>query len=228
MDKIENNIAQIKDFILKNTENNDPGHGVWHSIRVWENAKIISKNYDVNLEIIGFASLLHDVGDWKFSDPDESSVNSIHQLLNSLSIAHEKISLILHIIQNISFRIEDIDRPELPLEGKIVNDADRLEAIGAIGIARVFTFHGYKNTSLIDDQPPRSFKNTEDYRTHISTAINHFYEKLFKIQDSMYTLEGKAMAKERHKYMLSFLSRFYDEMSIPYPEWHKILMADNI
>lgn len=198
-------------YIKKRFQNDFSGHDYYHSIRVYNLATTICENENANLEIVQLASLLHDVDDYKLFDGIIGSCSNAEAFLKDNKIAEEKIRFILDIIASISFKGTDTKIPTSK-EGKIVQDADRLDAIGAIGIARVFAYGGSKNRSIhIPNEKARSNMNFEEYSNNQGTSINHFYEKLLKLKALMNTETAKIIAEARHKYMEDFLSEFFDE-----------------
>lgn len=206
-DLLEKTLSYIKDIF----KNDYSGHDYYHSLRVYNLATSICKEEHGNLEITQLASLLHDVDDYKLFGGNGSNYSNAETFLKNNNIPDEKINLICNIIGSISFKGTDSKVPE-SLEGKIVQDADRLDAIGAIGIARTFAYGGSKNRSMhIPNEKPRDNMNFEEYSTLNGTTINHFYEKLLNLKDLMNTDTAKKLAESRHKYIQNFLSEFFNE-----------------
>ncbi len=192
----------------------DPtGHDWLHSERVRRTAVFIHKQEDGNRLIIECAALLHDVYDWKFHDDTSSySIENIRSILEESGLNTIFIEPVLDIIKNISFKGAQTEQPPLSLEGQIVQDADRLDAMGAIGIARAFAYGGFKKRLIYNpDIPPHVHESFEEYRTLQSTTINHFYEKLLLLKDRMNTASGKRLAEQKHRILEDFLKHFIDE-----------------
>ncbi len=206
-DLLEKTLSYIKDRF----QNDYSGHDYYHSVRVYNLATCICKEENANLEIVQLTSLLHDVDDYKLFGGNASTYSNAETFLKNNKISDTKIELICSIIESISFKGTDSKVPK-SLEGKIVQDADRLDAIGAIGIARTFAYGGSKNRFMhVPTEKPRDNMNFEEYSTLNGTTINHFYEKLLKLKALMNTETAKKIAESRHKYMENFLSEFFDE-----------------
>lgn len=198
-------------YIKEKFQNDYSGHDYYHSVRVYKLATSICKEENADLEIVQLASLLHDVDDYKLFGGNVGAYSNAETFLKDNKISDTKIKAICDIISSISFKGTDTQVPQ-SREGKIVQDADRLDAIGAIGIARTFAYGGSKNRILhIPDEKPRNDMNFEEYSTSNGTTINHFYEKLLKLTDLMNTETAKRIAEHRHKYMENFLTEFYNE-----------------
>lgn len=200
-------------FIKEKLKNAEAGHD-WHHIqRVYRNAKTIAETENCNLEIVELAALLHDIADPKFHDGNEELALQIsREFLEQQNLASETTASVLFIIQHLSFKNRHEAPENLPIELKIVQDADRLDAIGAIGIARTFHFGGYKNNLMYDPEiSPKLNMSKDEYKKSNGTTINHFYEKLLLLKDLMNTQKGKEMAEERHDVMQQFLTQFLKE-----------------
>ncbi len=208
---LENTIQFVKQT-LKNAE---AGHDWFHTERVYKNAVKIAKEENCKLQIVEISALLHDIADAKFHNGDEDLALEItEKFLNEQNAEENFIAQVLFIIKNISFKNKEEQPENLPIELKILQDADRLDAIGAIGIARTFHFGGFKNNIIYDPEiPPVEKFNKEEYKKSNGTTINHFYEKLLLLKDGMQTKKGKEMAEKRHQFMLDFLEEFYEEVS---------------
>lgn len=206
----QKNIEKTAGFIRNLLEGEGSGHDWWHIHRVRNNAISIAKTYPVDLFIIEMAALLHDIADHKFHDGDESiGLIKAQDWLNSLQVSNNDTEHILQIMKQVSFSSGLIPTS---LEGRIVQDADRLDAIGAIGIARTFAYGGYKKREIYNPEiPPIIYKSLDDYKKNTNPTLNHFYEKLLLLKDLMNTKEAKKMANQRHDYMKEFLSQFYKE-----------------
>ncbi len=206
----ENTIAFVKET-LKGAEG---GHDWFHIERVYNNAKLISKSENVDKFIVTLGALLHDIADAKFYDGDESvGPKKARAFLESQQVDEEVIVHIENIIQYISFKSSlDAGNSFRSPELDVIQDADRLDAIGAIGIARCFNYGGFKNRVLYDPEiAPNLNMSKEEYKKSSSPTINHFYEKLLLLKDKMNTETGRQIAADRHSYMEGFLQQFYDE-----------------
>ena len=209
---IEKTIAFVKET-LKEAEG---GHDWFHIQRVYLNSEQIARGEDVDILVVSLGALLHDIADAKFHNGDESVGPKIaKRFLESLGVDPGTITHVVQIINNISFKnsLSKDGRPKFDSkELQIVQDADRLDAIGAIGIARAFNYGGFKNREMYNpDIAPNLNLTKEEYKKSKAPTINHFYEKLLLLKDKMNTPIGKKMAEERHKYMLDFLKQFYKE-----------------
>lgn len=206
-------ILQTVDFVRHTLRNAEAGHDWWHILRVWNNAKLISETEKADMLVVELAALLHDIADSKFHGGDEEIGPRVAgDFLASLSVEEPVIKHVQHIIRNISFKVSfgTVDFQSKELE--IVQDADRLDAIGAIGIARAFTYGGYKNRELYNpDIEPALNMSKEEYKNSTAPTINHFYEKLLLLKDKMNTDTGRRIAEERHGFMLNYLEQFNNE-----------------
>jgi len=208
-----NLISKTIDFVKNKLKNAEAGHDWFHVERVWNLSKKIAENEVCDILIVELGALLHDIADAKFHNGNEEIGPSIAKMfLKEQNIEDDIINQIVFIIENISFKNRFGMCGDMPVELQIVQDADRLDAIGAIGIARAFHFGGFKNNPLyLPDEKPRISLSKEEYKRSKGTSINHFYEKLLLIKDLMNTKKGKELAKVRHLYMEGFLSQFYKE-----------------
>jgi len=189
----------------------DAGHDWWHAVRVRNNALKIAEKEGGNKLIIETAALIHDLVDDKFFNPDKAE-KEIAEKLNSLSFKQDDINHILQIITSMSFSKELDGNSFDSLEFRIVQDADRLDAIGAIGIARTFSYGGHKGREFYNPEIPfKEVSSKEEYRTDATPTINHFYEKLLKLKNMMKTSTGKVMAEERHLFIEKYLEQFFKE-----------------
>lgn len=206
---IENTVQ----FVKEKLQGAEAGHDWFHIERVWKLSKKIANTKAANQEVVELAALLHDIADPKFHDGDESLALTVSKdFLQSQNVSDEVTSQVLFIIQNISFKNREEVPDILPIELQIVQDADRLDAIGAIGIARTFNYGGFKNNRMYDPEiPPRIGMSKEEYKKSNGTTINHFYEKLLLLKDLMHTEKAKEIATKRHLLMLNFLDEFYRE-----------------
>ena len=204
---------QTKEFVKKELKNAEGGHDWYHIERVYKNALLIAREEKCNIIVVKLAALLHDIADSKFHDGDETiGPKKAREFLASLSIASEDVEHVVQIIENISFKGGNFEKTFNSLELQIVQDADRLDAIGAIGIARTFNYGGYKNRSIYNPEiAPKLNMTKEEYKKNEAPTINHFYEKLLLLKDKMNTETGKKLAKNRHVFMERFLAQFYAE-----------------
>jgi len=213
MDKpqiISNTISFVKST-LKNAES---GHDWFHIERVYKNAKLIAATEKVDNFVIELAALLHDIADSKFHNGDETiGPKKALKYLESQDIDKQITTHIVAIIANMSFS-KSLDKTKkfTSLEMQVVQDADRLDAIGAIGITRAFNYGGFKNRAIYDPEIKPNLNYTkEEYKKSNAPTINHFYEKLLLLKDKMNTNTGKQIARQRHQFMELFLLQFYEE-----------------
>ncbi len=202
-------------FVKKELKSAEGGHDWFHIERVFKNTLLISKDEKVDIFIVSLAALLHDIADPKFYNGDETIGPKIaSEFLKKQQVSNSIIDHVLHIIKHISFK-NTFDEKGLNFTSKeleVVQDADRLDAIGAIGIARCFNYGGYKDRALYNPKiAPNLNMTKEEYKHSDAPTINHFYEKLLLLKDEMNTAAGKKIAIERHQYMEQFLKQFYDE-----------------
>ena len=213
---MKNHLTLTINFVKEKLEGAEAGHDWFHIERVWKLAKKIAEKEGGNLEVIELSALLHDIADPKFHNGDETLALKISKdFLEEIHVEGKLIEQVLFVIKNISFknRAEAPENP--PLELQIVQDADRLDAIGAIGIARTFNFGGFKNNLMYHPEiKPNLGMNKEEYKKSNGTTINHFYEKLLLLKDLMNTETAKKIASERHDFMLQFLDEFYKEWNV--------------
>ena len=208
--QIINNTEAFVKNALKNAEG---GHDWFHILRVWNNAKLIAKNENVDGFIVELGALLHDIADSKFHDGDETIGPKIaREFLESQRVDDSIIVHIENIISNISFKGGNFEQQFNSPELEVIQDADRLDAIGAVGIARTFNYGGFKNRPLYNPEIAPDLNQTKEaYKNSEAPTINHFYEKLLLLKDRMNTETGKQLAADRHLYMEQFLTRFYEE-----------------
>ena len=207
-------IEKTIEFVKHTLSGAEGGHDWWHIYRVWKNARMIAENEPgVDLFVVELAALLHDIADYKFHDGDESIGPKLaREFLTSLQVEAETISHVEQIIANISFKGGKELQQFASRELDVVQDADRLDAIGAIGIARAFNYGGHKNREIYNPDIKPDLKMDKDAYTKSSApTLNHFYEKLLLLKDRMNTLSGKQLAERRHKFMLDYLDEFYWE-----------------
>lgn len=207
-------INRTVDFVKEKLANAEGGHDWWHIHRVWKSATTIAEQEaGANLLLVELSALLHDIADSKFHGGDDSVGPRIAgDFLKSQGVDPAIIQEVQLIISHISFKGGHTKGNYHSLELSIVQDADRLDAIGAIGIARAFNYGGFKNRPLYDPaQPPNLQKTVEQYKFNNDPTINHFYEKLFLLKDRMNTATGRAMAEQRHAFMEAYIEQFYAE-----------------
>ncbi|MGZ5284997.1 MAG: HD domain-containing protein [Kaistella sp.] len=212
----QNLIQNTVDFVKEKLHGAEAGHDWFHIERVWKLSRKIAETESCNLEVVELSALLHDIADPKFHGGDETLALKISRtFLESENVPEEIISQVLFIIKNISFKNRGEVPENLPLELRIVQDADRLDAIGAIGIARTFNFGGFKNNLMYHPEiQPKLNMTKDEYKKSEGTTINHFYEKLLLLKDLMNTDAAKKIAAERHDFMLKFLDEFYKEWNV--------------
>ena len=206
-------IAHTITFVKKELENAEGGHDWFHIERVYKNAILISKTEKVDSFIVSLGALLHDVADSKFYNGDEAiGPKKARDFLNREKVPEDVIAHVIKIIENISFKGGNKKQQFFSNELAVVQDADRLDALGAIGIARCFNYGGYKNRKLYDpDIKPNLNMTPEEYKNSNSPTINHFYEKLLLLKNKINTTTGKQIAENRDLYMEGFLAQFYGE-----------------
>jgi len=209
-------IEEVKKYLKKNFKSEATGHDWYHSWRVWKMSRKIAQKEGGSLFIIELAALLHDIADWKFHDGNiRVGGEKAKSLLKSLGVDNQSIKQICHIIENISFKGAKVRNKIKTKEGMIVQDADRLDAIGAIGIARAFAYGGFKGREIYNPQiKPKLHKSFEEYKSDKNTSINHFYEKLLLLKDRLNTKAAKKIAKERHEFLKSYLKQFFREWEV--------------
>jgi uncharacterized protein len=208
-------VEETISFVKETLGGAEAGHDWFHTQRVFRNALLIAKDEKVDVLIVSLGALLHDIADAKFHDGDETVGPKLAQeFLDSLQIGAEITEHVIHIIEHISFKnsLAKKGQPPYSKELQVVQDADRLDALGAIGIARAFHYGGHKNRQLYNpDIPPNLEISREEYKHSHSPTINHFYEKLLLLKDKMNTHTGRKIAEERHQFLLKYLEHFYTE-----------------
>ena len=206
-------IENTKAFVKETLEGAEGGHDWFHIQRVYNNALLIAQNESSNLFVVELGALLHDIADYKFHNGNESLGPQIAgNFLRSQGVDENTVTHIEQIIKNVSFKggnnIQHFDSIEL----QIIQDADRLDALGAIGIARTFNYGGFKGRALYDPQiAPELNMSKEEYKNSTAPTINHFYEKLLLLKERMNTHTGRKLAEDRHRFMEDFLKQFYAE-----------------
>ena len=205
-------IQKTAEYIKKEFSGDSSGHDWWHIYRVWKNAITICKYEKANSYIVELAALLHDLDDWKFNESENETPLRARAWLDSCGVEISAVDKVCEIITHISYKGANVENKMKSLEGFIVQDADRLDAIGAIGIGRAFAYGGYKNRPMYDPgSKPEMHASFEQYKNSKSATINHFYEKLLLLKDMMNTKTAKRIAEQRHEVMLKFLDQFMNE-----------------
>jgi len=209
MDYINQTIRYVKQELA----GAEAGHDWFHIERVYKNALQILQDEPANQEVVILGALLHDIADSKFHNGNEDiGPEKADVFMTSIGIDEEVKNHVVKIIQNISFKGGNFQQQFSSLELNIVQDADRLDALGAIGVARAFHFGGFHNRIIYDPmEKPRMDMSKEEYKKHIGTTINHFDEKLLRLKDMMNTPAGRKIAEHRHQFMKQFLEQFYAE-----------------
>ncbi|WP_298845182.1 HD domain-containing protein [Clostridium sp.] len=206
-------INKTMEYVKSKLAGEGTGHDFFHILRVYKTAIYISKKEGADLFVVGLTALLHDIADWKFNDGDSDiGPRLAKDWLEGLNVDDAIINKITNIIRTMSFKGGTTNSKQETIEGMVVQDADRLDAIGAIGIARAFAYGGYKKRELYNpDIKPQKYKDFDQYKGSVDTTINHFYEKLLLLKDLMNTKSGKTMAEERHEFMMTYLDQFFGE-----------------
>lgn len=209
----QNIINKTIAFVKNELENAEGGHDWFHIERVYKNTLLIAQKEECNELIVALGALLHDIADSKFHNGDETVGPKVaREFLENEEIDTDVIEHVINIIENISFKGGNQEQKFKSMELDVVQDADRLDAIGAVGIARTFNYGGFKNRAIYDPEIKPNLKMTkEEYKKSTAPTINHFYEKLLLLKDRMNTTTGKAIALERHGFMELFLEQFYKE-----------------
>ncbi|MBU2997630.1 HD domain-containing protein [Cellulophaga baltica] len=203
-------------FVRETLQGAEGGHDWFHIQRVFRTSLLIAKDEkEIDVLVVSLGALLHDIADAKFFDGDETVGPKLaKEFLTALAIDKKVITHVVKIIENISFKnsLEKGSKKFNSLELQVIQDADMIDAIGAIGIARTFNYGGFKNRPLYNpDIAPNLNMTKEEYKKSSAPTINHFYEKLLLLKDKMNTKTGKAIAEERHQFMLNYLEQFYKE-----------------
>jgi len=206
-------IENTVNFVKRELENAEGGHDWWHIQRVWKNSIFIAKNETVDELVVELGALLHDIADSKFHNGDEEmGPFKAREFLLSENVAESVISHVENIIRNISYKGGNLPKTFTSPELDVVQDADRLDALGAIGIARTFNYGGHKGHELYNPNIlPNPNQTKEEYKNSTAPTLNHFYEKLLLLKDKMNTKTGRKLAESRHKVMEDFLAQFYRE-----------------
>jgi uncharacterized protein len=208
----QNIIQKTADYIKTEFSDDSSGHDWWHIYRVWKNAVTICEHEKADAFIVQLAALLHDLDDWKFNEAGDETPLRAKAWLDSCAVESPVAEKVCEIIMHISYKGANVENKMKSLEGFIVQDADRLDAIGAIGIGRAFAYGGYKDRPMSDPQSkPQLHATFEQYKNSKSATINHFYEKLLLLKDMMNTKTARHIAEQRHEVMLKFLDQFMNE-----------------
>lgn len=206
-------VRQTEDFVRETLKADSTGHDWWHINRVRNVAVKLARSEGADPFVVELAALLHDIADWKFNGGDiTAGATKSRQWLTSLGVDETTQAHVAQIILTVSFKGAGVKNEIDSLEGKVVQDADRLDALGAIGIARTFAYGGHFNRVMYDpDEKPVQHETFEQYKSSKGTTINHFYEKLLLLKDRLNTKAAKEFAESRHKFVEDFLQEFYDE-----------------
>ena len=206
-------IKRTADYIKSKLDGESSGHDWWHTYRVWKTAVNIGKKEDADLFVVQLAALLHDIADWKFHSGDDSIGPKLaREWLEKLDVDENIISHVCEIIKGVSFKGAGVKSKIKTKEGMVVQDADRLDALGSIGIARAFAYGGHKGREIYNPNiKPEKHESFEQYKNNKGTTINHFYEKLLLLKDLMNTPSARKIAEERHRFMEEYLDKFFKE-----------------
>lgn len=210
----ESAVKQTEEYVKKKQEGESSGHDWWHTCRVWKmSLRIAKEEKDSDLFVVQLAALLHDIEDWKFHEGDDSiGLKVAREWLEKMQVEENTISHVCEIIKNLSFKGAGVKSIMKTKEGMSVQDADRLDGIGAIGIARAFAYGGSKQREIYNPNiMPEKHETKEQYFNSKGTTVNHFYEKLLLLKGLMNTETARKIAEERHKFMEEFLDRFFKE-----------------
>jgi uncharacterized protein len=209
----QNIILDTINFVKISLSDAEGGHDWWHIYRVWNTAKHLAQHEEVDLFVVELGALLHDIADSKFHGGDEEiGPRKAREFLQTLQVEETVITHIENIITHISFKGGKLPQQFKSPELDVIQDADRLDALGAVGIARTFNYGGHKGRSIYDpDIRPNLNLSKEEYKNSDAPTLNHFYEKLLLLKDRMNTQTGRKMAEERHAFMVAYLDQFYKE-----------------
>jgi uncharacterized protein len=202
----------IENLVKEQFSGDASGHDWWHTHRVRQMAVHMAKKEQADADVCEMAALLHDVADWKYNTSEEAGLAVVKSWLQNAGVSATEITKIIQIIDQVSYKGAYVSDHADTIEAMVVQDADRLDAIGAIGIARAFAYGGSRSRAMyIPDAEPEMHDSAEAYKTSNSHTINHFYEKLLLLADRMKTASARQISKERHAYMTGFLEQFYKE-----------------
>lgn len=210
-------INKTAEFAREKLSGDGTGHDWFHVERVWKTTKYLAEKEKAYSFVAELAALLHDIADWKFNGGDDTEGARVSdEWLKSLNVEKEIINKVIEIVEHSSYKGGKGKKLET-IEGFVMQDADRLDALGAIGIARTFAYGGSQAREIYDpEKKPRTFENFEEYKNYKSTSINHFYEKMLLLKDLMNTETAKKIAEERHTFMEKYLEEFYKEWECKY------------
>jgi uncharacterized protein len=202
-------IQKTAEYVRREFETDSSGHDWWHIHRVWKNALSICQHENADVFTVELAALLHDLDDWKLNPSNDGTPLRATAWLRQMEVDPAVSAHVCEIIAHLSFKGAGVKNKISTIEGQIVQDADRLDAIGAVGIARAFAYGGHAGRAIYDpNQPPQLHASFEQYKSSQSATINHFYEKLLLLKERMNTLTAKRIAEQRHAYMEKFLDQF--------------------
>ncbi|MCA9391636.1 HD domain-containing protein [candidate division WWE3 bacterium] len=206
-------IKSVADHVREKFQGEGSGHDWWHIYRVWQNAKTIAASEECDIFVVEMGALLHDIADHKFHGGDEEiGGKTAEKILSTMGVNEDIVRSVVYIVNNLSYSKNINNKRDLPIEGEIVQDADRLDAIGAIGIARCFAYGGSVGNEIYNPEiKPDLAMDKERYKKGKSPQINHFYEKLLLLKDMMNTDTGRQLAQQRHIFMQNYLEEFFAE-----------------
>jgi uncharacterized protein len=208
-------VKKTLDYAKQKLSGEGTGHDFWHTQRVYKMAVYLAEKENADLFIVKLAALLHDIADWKFNDNEKEGSVLSKKWLQKLKVDEAIIDKVCDIIDDISFKGVGVSSKMESIEGKVVQDSDRLDALGAIGIARTFAYGGHKHREIHNPTvKPKIHKTFSSYKKDQGTSISHFYEKLFLLRDLMNTKTAKIIAQQRHKFMEQYLQEFYKEWEV--------------
>jgi len=212
-------VRRTAEYVRSQMADDATGHDWWHVWRVWQTAKQLAEREGADLFVVELAALLHDVADWKLHDGDLSAgPKAARDWLQRFDVDDAVVEHVCEVVGGISFKGAGVETPMATIEGRCVQDADRLDAIGAVGIARCFAFGGAKNRLIYDpEHPPERHDSFEAYRTKSGPSINHFYEKLLLLKARMQTSSGRELAEQRHQFLEVYLAQFFSEWGVDAP-----------
>lgn len=205
-------IQETKQYIESVFRAEGSGHDWFHIDRVTRMAMRLGAEEGCDLFVVEMAALLHDLEDWKLVEANRANERKVNQWLSSVGVDPDVAASIIQVIDQVSYKGAGVDTPVLTIEAAVVQDADRLDAIGAIGVARTFAYGGYKNRLIYDPEiEPVMHADFQEYKKSTAPTINHFYEKLLLLKDRMNTASAKRIADGRHQFMVDYLTQFFDE-----------------
>jgi uncharacterized protein len=208
----EEALAKTKEFLQQSHGEETTGHDWYHIERVWNNACRIAKDEQVDMFIVELAALLHDIADWKFTGDDKSGSKAARKWLESINVEESVIQHVCDIIDNLSYKGAGVKDQMKSREGMVVQDADRLDSVGAVAIARTFAYGAWSKRMIYDPKvPPEMHETFEQYKKSKGHSINHFYEKILLLKDRMNTESGRKIAEKRHRFVEEYLKQFFAE-----------------